>query len=162
MAVLPRLGEEMALLDWPMLRKGAREHPVPSLQYHLRARGHLLTLDGWFGPETDAAVRAYQKKAHLAVNGVVAFETWSALLVVVGPGDDGDAVRSVQEEFQFRNMSGDPAGAPVVDGMFGPRTEAAVRSWQQFVRDYDDSAMAVDGVVDRMTWQSLLSGMYSG
>lgn len=153
---------EMALQPWPEISKGHKAHPVPSLQYHLRARGQLVTVDGDFGPRTDAAVRAYQKEKRLTVDGIVGPLTWQALVVTVRRGDQGDAVRSVQEEFQYRNQSDDEDNAPLVDGIFGPRTEQAVRDWQQFLRDNDEPAMAVDGIVGRMTWQSLISGMYAG
>jgi peptidoglycan hydrolase-like protein with peptidoglycan-binding domain len=152
---------EMALQPWPLVRRGDKAHPVPSLQYHLRARGHSVTVDGDFGPQTEAAVRAFQKEKNLSVDGIVGPLTWRALVSTVRRGDQGDAVRSVQEEFQFRNLSGDPNKAPLVDGIFGPKTEAAVRNWQQFLHDNDEPSMAVDGIVGPMTWQSLISGMYS-
>jgi peptidoglycan hydrolase-like protein with peptidoglycan-binding domain len=153
---------EMALQPWPLVREGDKAHPVPSLQYHLRARGHNVTVDGDFGPKTAAAVRAFQKARKLAVDGDVGPQTWQALVVTARRGDEGDAVRSVQEEFQYRNQSGDENNAPKVDGIFGPKTEAAVRNWQQFLRDHDEPAMAVDGIVGPMTWRSLISGMYAG
>jgi peptidoglycan hydrolase-like protein with peptidoglycan-binding domain len=153
---------EMALQPWPLVRRGDKAHPVPSLQYHLRARGHVVTVDGDFGPKTEAAVRAFQKEKNLGVDGIVGPLTWAALVLTVRRGDQGDAVRSVQEEFQYRNLSGDPNKAPLVDGIFGPKTEAAVRNWQQFIHDNDEPAMAVDGIVGPMTWQSLISGMYAG
>jgi peptidoglycan hydrolase-like protein with peptidoglycan-binding domain len=153
---------EMALQPWPEIRQGHKAHPVPSLQYHLRARGHTVTVDGDFGPKTDAAVRAFQKEKKLAVDGIVGTQTWKSLVVTARRGDEGDPVRSVQEEFQFRNLSGDVNNAPLVDGIFGAQTERAVRTWQQFLHDNDEPAMAVDGIVGQMTWQSLISGMYSG
>ena len=119
-------------------------------------------MDGDFGPKTEAAVRAFQKEKNLAVDGIVGPLTWAALVLTVRRGDQGDAVRSVQEEFQYRNLSGDPNNAPLVDGIFGPKTEAAVRNWQQFLHDNDEPTMAVDGIVGPMTWQSLISGMYAG
>jgi peptidoglycan hydrolase-like protein with peptidoglycan-binding domain len=153
---------EMALQAWPMVGKGDKAHPVPSLQYHLRARGHVVVVDGDFGPRTDAAVRAFQTERKLAVDGIVGPQTWRALVVIARRGDQGDVVRSVQEEFEYRDESGDENDPPLVDGIFGSRTEAVVRDWQQFVRDNDGPAMAVDGIVGRMTWQSLISGMYVG
>ena len=56
---------------WPLVRQGDQEHPVKTLQYLLRARGHDLTVDGIFGPATDAAVRAFQQQKGLAVDGIV-------------------------------------------------------------------------------------------
>ncbi|WP_239145913.1 peptidoglycan-binding domain-containing protein [Actinoplanes couchii] len=151
---------EMALEAWPLVSRGDDVHPVTSLQYHLRQRGHTVDVDGEFGSETDAAVRAFQKDRQLTVDGIVGPLTWQALVTTVRRDDRGDAVRSVQEEFQFRNGSGDPNKAPLVDGVFGPKTEAAVRNWQHFVRDHDEPSMAVDGIVGKMTWQSLISGMH--
>lgn len=150
----------MPLQPWPLVHTGDKAHPVPSLQYHLRARGHTVSVDGDFGPKTDAAVRAFQKEKNLAVDGVAGPLTWQALVLTVRRGDNGDAVRAVQEEFQYRNESGDENNAPLVDGVFGARTETAVRGWQQFLHDNDEPAMLVDGVAGRMTWQSLISGMY--
>ena len=94
---------------WPLVRQGDQQHPVQTLQYLLRARGHNLTVDGIFGPGTDAAVRAFQQQKGLAVDGIVGPVTWSALVITVRQGSQGDAVRGVQEEFQFRNLSGDPS-----------------------------------------------------
>jgi peptidoglycan hydrolase-like protein with peptidoglycan-binding domain len=148
------------LQPWPLVRRGDKAHPVPSLQYLLRARGHSVTVDGDFGPLTEAAVRAFQQQRNLVVDGVVGPQTWQALVVTVRRDDTGDAVRAVQEEFQFRNGSGDPAQGPQVDGIFGPVTERAVRGFQEAIRA-DEPAMAVDGIVGPQTWQALISGMLS-
>jgi peptidoglycan hydrolase-like protein with peptidoglycan-binding domain len=148
------------LSPWPLVRQGAKEHPVPSLQYLLRARGHTVNVDGDFGPKTDAAVRAFQSQKHLTVDGIVGPVTWGALIIQVQRGAEGDAVRAVQEEAQFRNLSGDPSRGPQIDGIFGPVTERFVRGFQEGVRA-DVPAMAVDGVVGPMTWQALISGMLS-
>jgi peptidoglycan hydrolase-like protein with peptidoglycan-binding domain len=61
-------------------------------------------------------------------------------------------VRGVQVEFQFRNLSGDPAQGLQVDGVFGPKTEAAVRGFQ------DALDITVDGIVGPVTWRALVSG----
>ena len=103
---------------WPVVSKGFQNHPVQTLQYLLGARGHAVTVDGIFGPQTDAAVRAFQTAKHLAVDGIVGSQTWSALIIQVSQGSTGDAVRGVQEEFQFRNLSGDPSKGLQVDGIF--------------------------------------------
>jgi lysozyme family protein len=85
---------------------------VSTLQYLLRAQHHPVTVDGIFGPKTDAAARSFQQDKHLSVDGIVGPHTWSALIVTVKRDSQGDAVRGVQEEFQFRNLSGDPSKAP--------------------------------------------------
>jgi peptidoglycan hydrolase-like protein with peptidoglycan-binding domain len=145
---------------WPLVRQGANGHPVRTLQDLLRGRHHAVAVDGIFGPQTDAAVRAFQGERHLAVDGVVGPNTWSALIVTVRRGSEGDAVRGVQEEFQYRNLSGDPSKGLAVDGIFGPKTDAAVRGFQSAIHA-DVPSMAVDGIVGPMTWQALVSGMLS-
>jgi peptidoglycan hydrolase-like protein with peptidoglycan-binding domain len=47
---------------WPLVRRGDQQHPVQTLQYLLRARGHTVTVDGIFGPNTESAVRAFQQE----------------------------------------------------------------------------------------------------
>ena len=145
---------------WPLVRQGDRQHPVKTLQYLLRARGHNLTVDGIFGPATNAAVRAFQQQKGLAVDGIAGPDTWSALVITVQQGSQGDAVRGVQEEFQFRNLSGNPNTGPQVDGIFGPETDAAVRGFQQ-APHLDIASVTVDGIVGPVTWEALVSGMLS-
>ncbi|KUL33374.1 N-acetylmuramoyl-L-alanine amidase [Actinoplanes awajinensis subsp. mycoplanecinus] len=128
---------------WPTTRQGSTQHPVPTLQYLLRARGHTVTVDGVFGAQTGDAVRACQRAKGLPDNGVVCAETWQALIMKVGPGAVGNAVRGVQHEFR-------PGSAP--DGVYGPATESAVRAFQSSV------GLPADGVVDAPTWQALVCG----
>jgi peptidoglycan hydrolase-like protein with peptidoglycan-binding domain len=146
---------------WPLVRKGDTHHPVHTVQHLLRARGHSVTVDGDFGPSTDAAVRGFQHDEGLAVDGVVGPNTWTALIIQVKRGNTGDAVRGVQEEFQFRNLSGDPTVGLAIDGIFGPKTEAAVRGFQEALAT-DIPSVAVDGIVGPVTWRALVSGMLAG
>ena len=144
-----------AILPWPLTTEGDSEHPVQTLQHLLRARGQRVTVDGIFGPRTTAAVRAFQHSKGLAVDGDVGPLTWAAIIVQVKRGDTGDAVRGVQEEFQFRNLSGDPTQGVQIDGIFGPATDGAVRGFQRAL------GLAVDGIVGPLTWRALISGMLS-
>jgi len=143
-------------LPWPVLRIGAENHPVRTLQHLLRARREEVAVDGRFGPRTQAAVRSFQASHGLGVDGVVGEQTWQALIVTVRRGSEGEAVRGVQEEFQFRNLSGDPGRGVQIDGVFGPRTDAAVRGFQDAV------GIDADGVVGPLTWRALVSGMLAG
>jgi peptidoglycan hydrolase-like protein with peptidoglycan-binding domain len=145
---------------WPLTREGIQHHPVQTLQYLLRAGGHIVAVDGMFGPDTAAAVRAFQQEKGLAVDGIVGPNTWSALIITVKKGSQGDAVRGAQEEFQFRNLSGDPSKGLQVDGIFGPKTDAAVRGFQQALHQ-DVPSVTIDGIVGPVTWQALVSGMLS-
>jgi peptidoglycan hydrolase-like protein with peptidoglycan-binding domain len=46
------------------------------------------------------------------------------------------------------------------DGIFGPRTDTAVRAFQQALsQDYPE--VAIDGIVGSITWRALVSGMLS-
>src|SRR5262245_57852015 len=58
----------------PVLRNGDTGSQVALLQERL-----LLTADGDFGPQTDAAVREYQSRKGLSTDGVVGGQTWTAL-----------------------------------------------------------------------------------
>ena len=144
-----------SVLPFPLTTEGDQEHPVRTLQHLLRARGHAVTVDGAFGPLTTAAVRAFQQSRSLAVDGDVGPATWAAIIVQVKRGDRGDAVRGVQEEFQFRNLSGDPSIGVQIDGIFGLITDESVRGFQ------DALGVAVDGIVGPVTWRALISGMLS-
>lgn len=150
-----------SLSPWPVVQIGQQGHPVKTLQLMLGARGHNIVVDGIFGPQTDAAVKAFQTSKGLPANGIVDANTWKTLIVLVKQGSKGDAVRGVQEEFQFRNGSGDPSQGLQVDGIFGPNTDSTVRGFQQAL-SLDIPAVAVDGIVGPVTWQALVSGMLSG
>lgn len=64
----------------PLLHKGDIGGTVRTLQRELNAHaGARLIVDGVFGGRTLAAVRAFQAKKKLSVDGVVGKHTWSAL-----------------------------------------------------------------------------------
>lgn len=144
------------ILPWPVVRSGSHDHPVRTLQDLLNAHGAALVIDGAFGPKTEAAVRHFQHGKGLAVDGEVGAQTWAAAIVAVRRGSSGAAVRAVQEEFAFRNLSGIPGSGLAIDGVFGPKTDAAVRGFQQAL------SIAVDGIVGAVTWRALVGGMLAG
>ena len=61
------------------LRHNARGSHVREIQTLLNQRGAHLTVDGIFGPKTDAAVRAFQASHGLTVDGIVGSKTLAAL-----------------------------------------------------------------------------------
>ena len=147
------------LSPWPVVQNGNQGHPIRALQFLLRAHGHNLAVDGMFGPATEAALKAFQTGKGMTADGIVTPQTWSALIIQVKKGSYGDAVRGVQEEFQFR--SGEPGKGLKVDGVFGPQTDSTVRGFQHAL-SLDIPSVIVDGIVGPVTWQALVSGMLSG
>lgn len=141
----------MTLWPWPLTRAPRTGHPVRSLQCLLRADGYDIAADGVFGPPTEAAVRAFQSRRGLDVDGSVGPNTWRALVVTVRRGDKGEAVRAVQEDLARRDPTS-PAPIFAIDGLFGPVTDFHVRGFQGKV------GLVEDGVVGPRTWQALMSG----
>lgn len=73
------------------LSKGSSGTAVSQLQTALQTLGYDIGpsgVDGIFGSDTDAAVRAFQQQNGLAVDGIVGVETADALGVIL-PNDDG-------------------------------------------------------------------------
>ena len=84
-----RRKEEQALFLTPvaaqtgntdLLRKGDRGDDVKLLQHRLNLLGWQLTEDGIWGVQTDSAVRGYQYRAGLTVDGIVGAKTRAALI----------------------------------------------------------------------------------
>ena len=70
--------------------------------------------DGVFGPQTDAAVRAYQGRARLAVDGIVGPVTWGTLFAksAVGGSDVPQGVRDRIEQRLVEAAAPEPSPAP--------------------------------------------------
>lgn len=65
---------------WPLLKAGMEGTNVRQLQAYLNGHGYSLALDGDFGPATDSAVRAFQRRyTPDDVDGVVGPRTSLAL-----------------------------------------------------------------------------------
>jgi len=133
---------------------------VFAVQHALVARGfNPGAVDGVYGPATAAAVRAFQSANGLAATGVVCGQTYELLkvgcsvvppcptgitcrvLTVTSPFLSGDDVRAVQQALIARGFN---PGA--VDGIYGPRTAAAVQAFQSA------SGLSPTGVVCGQTY----------
>ncbi|MCK9267269.1 MAG: LysM peptidoglycan-binding domain-containing protein [Alkaliphilus sp.] len=69
----------------PTLRIGSRGASVQQLQQLLRNEGYDPgPIDGIFGSRTQSAVMAFQRDTHIAVDGIVGIQTWTALGVNCG------------------------------------------------------------------------------
>lgn len=127
----------------PVLKEGARSNRVTGLQYLLRANGFNIAADGSFGPATLQAVKGFQARNGLVVDGIVGPKTLAKLSVTVRYGAEGYRVRALQT--LLRN-----AGQSIsVDGSFGPRTLGAVKAFQKA------KGLAQDGIVGPQTWGAL-------
>lgn len=97
--------------------------------------------DGIFGPETEMAVMRFQRKHGLRVDGLAGNQTLAKLnevltsskpiiefplpAGVLNNGDEGYGVRLLQRALNQINFDPGP-----IDGIYGPRTEDAVRRFQ--------------------------------
>ena len=137
----------------PTLKLGATGDAVRHLQSALRVRGFMISVDGHFGPQTDRAVRAFQHRHGLTVDGVVGPKTHAALSVslpkrkqrpTVRVGSQGDDVRYLQRVLKADGFT------LVVDGRFGPQTAGIVRAFQK------KHGLTIDGVVGvAQTWPKI-------
>jgi len=139
-----------------VLKEGSRGPQVADLQRKLAAAGFSPgAADGVFGPKTEAAVKAFQRAKGLAADGIVGPKTWAALNArptppsggsqpVLKEGARGQAVVNLQKKLAAHGFS--PGAA---DGVFGPRTEAAVKAFQRA------KGLAADGIVGPKTWGAL-------
>ena len=117
-----------------------------AVQHLLAVHGHLVTVDGVFGPATANAVKAFQSSQGLTANGVVEDRTWEKLVVIVGPGASGSPVRALQGQLASQGWR------LAVDGVLGPQTTGAVRDFQTAHH------ITYDGVAGPATWHELVAG----
>ena len=142
----------MANPGQPTIAPGANGEPVRRLQRALRRQPDLdIAVDGAFGPKTEAAVKDFQQGASLTVDGVVGPQTWAALpdggpMPTLKEGATGDVVKHLQQVLASGAPGEWTTGPGAIDGKFGPRTKASVKSFQTF------GGVPTDGVVDYDTW----------
>lgn len=162
---------------WPVLERGDEGPSVEELQRRLLAGGPAegLEVDGVLGEQTQSALQDYQLTRGLDVDGVCGLQTWTALLTgqpeveaddspVKGTSRAPDSHPSTRSrllrgsegrevvDLQRRLLTlGFDLGHHEDDGVFGPRTAAAVQGYQ------DSRSLEVDGIVGLQTWTALLT-----
>ncbi|MDZ8052054.1 MAG: peptidoglycan-binding domain-containing protein [Aulosira sp. ZfuVER01] len=65
----------------PTIRFGSSGVIVRVLQRLLVSHGYGIRIDGAFGPLTEAAVKAFQNRHNIAVDGIVGQRTWRELTI---------------------------------------------------------------------------------
>jgi hypothetical protein len=130
---------------WRVVRRGQQGYFVTALQRLLRQHGRPLTVDGIFGSGTGAQVVAFQRSRGLAADGIVGAKTWTALQVTRKEGSTGHAVFGLQRCASAKGFS------TAQDGVFGPKTAAAVVDFQR------SRGLAADGVVGPRTWSAFVA-----
>lgn len=163
-----------------LLQNGSQGVGVSVLQYYLSYIAEFVPTvptvseDGFFGDQTEAAVRAFQSTYGLPADGIVGELTWRELTDVyrgliaslpleytegvtlpypgaaLSRGSRGDAVRVLQEYLAFIAESYDSLPTLSPDGVFGDATEAAVIAFQRLFSLPDTS-----GVVGSVTWDAI-------
>lgn len=153
---------------------------VRVLQYFLRYIANFnpniptLTADASFGPATADAVSAFQREYGLPVTGVVDEPTWDAIynvylsLVASVPlqyregrvvpfpgttllrGSSGESVVLLQEYLNYIAQTYTEIPTVTVDGVFGPATENAVRTFQNTF-----GLTGPEGVVGAGLWDNI-------
>lgn len=139
------------------LARGTEGSQVAGLQQRLQAHGFYSgQVDSIFGSRTERAVEEFQASRGLAATGEVDRATWQALSAdppqpeavseefVLEKGARGSKVKTLQIRLGLKGHAPGP-----VDGVFGPRTLAAVSDFQQAV------GLEPTGVVDEETWAIL-------
>lgn len=130
---------------WPVVQRGDAGLNVRAVQSLLREHGSSVPITGHFRFGTLQAVRHFQKRHGIEVTGKVDKATWPDLVVDLQRGDQGAAVMVVQRQLEFLGLY-----HAVIGGHFGPKTEAAVKEFQE------QAALARTGVVNTFTWRNLL------
>ncbi|MBQ8359338.1 MAG: peptidoglycan-binding protein [Oscillospiraceae bacterium] len=165
------------------LRRGSTGPNVVVIQTELNrisqnypAIPKVPTVDGIFGSQTEASVRAFQEIFDLTPDGVVGPATWYALVRLytavtslselrsqgqqfysinweypnsLYEGDTGDKVRHLQYMLSVLSAYISEVPPVEVDGIFGPATRNAVIGAQQWL------GLPQTGAVDAATWDEI-------
>ena len=91
-----------------VLKKGSKGESVRTLQEFLK-----ITVDGDFGSKTENAVKAYQKKTGLTVDGVVGKNTWIVMGILNTDNAENGEIQSALEILKYHIPKGTYFEGPV-------------------------------------------------
>ena len=143
------------------LRRNNKGQEVEYLQYRLWEWGYFKQrITGFFGSDTENAVKRFQHDRDIFPTGIVDAQTWNAIERVsvivppqspqdcdrptLKPGSEGEDVRDLQQRlYDLGYLKIRPSG------YFGEASKLAVISFQQ------QQDLPATGVVNARTWQAL-------
>jgi N-acetylmuramoyl-L-alanine amidase len=140
-----------------LIRPGERSGQVADVQARLRGAGFQVTDEaGYFGDTTVRAVRAFQQRRGILVDGLVGEHTWAELveagwrlgdraLYLANPPMRGDDILALQAHL---NALGFDAGRE--DGILGRNTDGAVRAFQA------EYGVPEDGICGTRTYRAVI------
>ncbi|MCW3158732.1 glucosaminidase domain-containing protein [Micropruina sonneratiae] len=127
------------LLIHTTLKKGTRSAKVQALQQLLNRAGSKVGTTGYFGTDTFAAVKKFQKKAGVSVSGRADPLTLTRITPDIRKGWRGRAVAALNALLKSRGYSVSSSG-------FQSRTEKSVKALQKKYR------LPQTGIVSVRTW----------
>ncbi|MDX2096639.1 MAG: peptidoglycan-binding protein [Leptolyngbyaceae cyanobacterium bins.59] len=136
------------------LKRGSRGGKVTALQTRLKEQGFFQgSVTGVYGPVTERAVRRFQARQGLRVDGIAGSQTLAALELhpaKIRPRARGQASPRTAELQRLLASRGFDPGP--VDGVYGARTRAAIRQAQS------QYGLVVDGIAGPATLAALQRG----
>lgn len=155
------LNDTIAAPHADTLQKGDRGSDVAFFQKLLWQLQYTIAVDGIFGPQTQAAVKQFQRKHFLKVTGTVSpgvlgamqeeldirkqSEQKACTASYLQKGNTGSAVKELQ--LALKNAS--PKSRLKANGVFDEKTEAALKKYQK------SRGLEVDGVAGPETFAAL-------
>ena len=98
---------------------------------YVGADGKLITVDGVAGPNTTYAIKEFQKRANLVVDGDPGTNTQKALFASNAPRYTAYTILQIQQKLRALGYIGADGKLVAADGYAGPNTTHAIRLFQK-------------------------------
>jgi peptidoglycan hydrolase-like protein with peptidoglycan-binding domain len=141
-----------------VLRLGSEGTDVAAIQDRLASLGYFTASStGFYGPITEDAISRYQADQGLQVDGIAGPQTLAVLLGTSTAANTDPTATTSTSDSATVDLQDDLAGLGYyqggIDGLYGPLTEEAVRSFQA------SYGLPITGIVDVATLNALESAL---